>query len=182
VNGINKMASEMYYRLYASVHGLATVSLRLTNTFGPRMDLRNLKKGFVGVFINQALAGKVIRVYGDGAQRRDFNYISDVVQALMLAGSSVLTPGQSFNLGHDQHHSLLEFLETLNRHIPLRYECIPFPAELQAIDIGSYYANYDKFFRLTGWRPQVDLDNGLRLTAQYYAAAQQPARKRGQAL
>lgn len=171
VNGINKLASEMYYRLYANVHGLATVSLRLTNTYGPRMDLQNLKKGFVGVFIKQALAGEVIRVFGDGTQRRDFNYISDVVQALLLAGSSTATCGQCFNLGNAQHHSLIEFLEILNKHIPLRYECIPFPAELRAIDIGSYYANYDRFFHLTGWQPHVSLDAGLQMTAQYYATA-----------
>lgn len=86
VNGINKLAAEKYYSLYHDVHGLPTVSLRLTNTYGPRMELANDSKGFVGVFIRKALLGETIRIYGTGQQRRDFNYVSDVVDALLVAG------------------------------------------------------------------------------------------------
>jgi UDP-glucose 4-epimerase len=175
VNGVNKLAAEMYYMLYAKIHGMSTICLRLTNTFGPRMDLVNRKKGFVGVFIQQALRGEPIRLFGDGQQRRDFNYISDVTQALAMAATCLHSRGESFNIGHHEHYSLIEFLEALQKHCPLDYQCVPFPDEIKVIDIGDFYADYTKFEKLTGWRPQVDLDTGLRLTLDYYRQARQSA-------
>lgn len=175
INGANKLAAEMYFMLYAKIHGMSTISLRLTNTYGPRMDLDNLKKGFVGVFIQQALRGERIRLFGDGQQRRDFNYVSDVAQALALAGKCLQSCGESFNIGHHEHYSLIQFLELLTKHCPLEYQCVPFPSELKAIDIGDYYADYSKFEELTGWRPQVTLDKGLEQTLEFYRQSQQTA-------
>ena len=175
INGINKWAAEMYFTLYAQVYGMSTVSLRLTNTYGPRMDLRNSKKGFVGVFIQQALSGQAIRIFGTGLQRRDFNYVSDVTQALALVGESRAHCGVSFNLGHDEHFSLREFVETLSEHCPVQFEITPFPDELRAIDIGDYYADYSKFRAATGWRPQVGLNEGLQSTMRFYRQAKETA-------
>ena len=90
VNGINKLAAEMYYTLYHDVYSIPTVSLRLTNTYGPRMDLKSAGKGFVGVFVRMALAGETIRIFGDGTQRRDFNYVDDVVQALLVSAGLLI--------------------------------------------------------------------------------------------
>lgn len=175
VNGINKLAADMAFQLYAQVYGMHTVSLRLTNTYGPRMDLHNPQKGFVGVFVRQALEGQRIQVFGDGSQRRDFNYVSDVTRALALAGQCDNASGQCFNLGHNQHYSLLEFLDTLSLHCPLEYACVAFPKDRHAIDIGDYYADYSKFHQLTGWHPRVGLDDGLRRTINFYRRAYEPA-------
>jgi UDP-glucose 4-epimerase len=171
INGIHKWAAETYFTLYAQVHGMSTVSLRLTNTYGPRMDLRNSNKGFVGVFIHQALQGQRIRIFGTGSQRRDFNYVSDVTQALALAGENRTLCGQSFNLGHDEHFTLREFVELLSTHWPVPFEIIPFPEELRTIDIGDYYADYSSFRAATGWRPQVSLQEGLKHTLRYFQQA-----------
>lgn len=168
VNGINKLAAEMYFALYAQVYGMSTISLRLTNTYGPRMDISNLHKGFVGVFIQQALTGRTIRLFGDGSQRRDFNYVSDVVDALMLAGGSNSLCGQCFNLGHEENFSLRDFVEALAKHCPVRFELVPFPDELRAIDIGDYYADFTAFREATGWRPRVCLHEGLERTINFY--------------
>jgi len=168
INGINKWAAEMYFTLYAQVYGMSTVSLRLTNTYGPRMDLRNSRKGFVGVFIQQALNGQPIRIFGTGTQRRDFNYVSDVVHALAMVGESRLFCGQSFNLGHDEHFTLREFVELLSEKCPVDFELIPFPDELRAIDIGDYFADYSRFRAVTGWRPCIGLSEGLQRTIMHY--------------
>jgi nucleoside-diphosphate-sugar epimerase len=175
INGVNKLAAELYFQLYAKIHGMSTISLRLTNTYGPRMDLNNRKKGFVGVFLQQALRGERIRLFGDGQQRRDFNYVSDTTQALAIAATCLQSRGESFNIGHHQHHSLIEFLKLLNQHCPVEFECVPFPSELKAIDIGDYYADYSKFQKLTGWSPQVDLNDGLQRTVHFYRQALQKA-------
>lgn len=168
VNGINKLAAEMYFMLYAKIHGMSTICLRLTNTYGPRMDLVNRKKGFVGVFIHQALGREPIRLFGDGQQRRDFNYVHDVTRALAMAATCVQSSGESFNIGHHHNYSLIEFLELLKKYCPLDYQCVPFPDEIKAIDIGDYFADYSKFEKLTGWKPQVDLDQGLAQTVEFY--------------
>ncbi len=175
INGVNKLAAEMYFKLYAEVYGLSTISLRLTNTYGPRMDLQNRKKGFVGVFIQQALRGERIRLFGDGQQRRDFNFVGDVTRALAVAGESLQVCGESFNIGHHEHYSLFEFVELLAKHCPTEFEFVPFPRDLKAIDIGDYYADYSRFQELTGWSPQIDLDEGLELTLRHYRQLRQAA-------
>jgi len=176
VNGINKLAAEMYYTLYHDVHGLATVSLRLTNTYGPRMDLRSDRKGFVGVFLRKALAGETIRLFGSGEQRRDFNYVDDVVDALLLAGASDGVGGQVFNLGHPRSYSLVDFVDALAVHLAFDRERVPFPPDLAAIDIGDYYGDFGAFSRTTGWLPRVDLAEGLERTIRWF---RDPARGAG---
>ncbi len=173
INGVNKLAAEMYFRLYAEVYDMSTICLRLTNTYGPRMDLNNRKKGFIGVFIQQALRGERIRVFGDGLQRRDFNYIDDVVRALMLAAESVTSRGESFNIGHFENYSLVEFLGLLTKHCAIEFENEPFPPELKSIDIGDYYADFTRFRQLTDWIPQIGLDEGLERTIKFYRQAEQ---------
>jgi nucleoside-diphosphate-sugar epimerase len=168
VNGVNKLAAEMYYTLYHRVYGMRTVSLRLTNTYGPRMDLRTGRKGFVGVFLARALRGETIRVYGTGRQRRDFNYVDDVLDALLLAGERSELHGGAYNLGHPSTYSLLEFLELLRGHCAFEYACVPFPPDAERIDIGDYCADFARFSSATGWRPLVDLAEGLGRTVEFF--------------
>lgn len=168
VNGINKYAAEMYYRLYHEVHGLRCTSLRLTNTYGPRQHLRGNKQGFVGIFIRLALNGEKIRIFGDGRQLRDFNYVDDVVEAFLLATGREDLYGKAYNLGHAERHSLLEFVEILSQHADFDYELVPFPEEHEAIDIGDFYADSSAFQQETGWSPKVDLVEGLGRTVDYF--------------
>jgi nucleoside-diphosphate-sugar epimerase len=168
VNGINNLAAEMYYSLYHTVYGLPTVSLRLTNTYGPRMELDNGRKGFVGIFIGRALRGQSIEIYGSGEQLRDYNYVDDVVEALLIAGRDEQVNGQVFNLGHPEPRSLLEFVETLQGLLDFGYEKVPFPPAAAAIDIGDYYGDASKFREATGWAPVVGLEDGLARTVDYY--------------
>lgn len=168
VNGINKLAAERYYTLYHDVYGMRTVSLRLTNTYGPRMDLRSDTKGFMGIFVRKALLKERISIFGDGRQRRDFNYVDDVVRALLLAGISESVNGQSYNLGFPRPYSLQELVELLQELAAFDYEYVPFPPERKAIDIGDYYADISAYQAATGWQPEVDLRPGLRQTFDFF--------------
>lgn len=174
VNGINKLAAEMYYLLYDRVFGIKSVSLRLTNTYGPRLDLASDVKGFVGIFLRRALRGERIQIYGTGEQKRDFNYVDDVVDALLLAGESDAVNGEVFNLGHPQPATLIEFVETLGRFADFEIEIVPFPEEAKAIDIGDYYADFSKFTRATEWSPKIDLATGIERTLDYFRALGEP--------
>ena len=168
VNGINNRAAEMYYELYHQVHGIESVCLRLTNTYGPRMDLRTGDKGFVGVFLRRALLGQDLELYGGGGQRRDFNYVADVVDALVRAATGPGLAGHIFNLGHPQNHSIAELACILGDLTGCVARAIPFPAELQAIDIGDYSGDFGRFERATGWRPEIDLAVGLERTVAFF--------------
>jgi UDP-glucose 4-epimerase len=168
VNGINKLAAELYYTLYHNVHGIATVSLRLTNTYGQRMDLNSDIKGFAGIFIRKALRGERIQLFGTGEQRRDFNHVDDVVDALLQAAMTPSVNGEVYNLGHGEHHSLIEFLEILQEFTTFEVELVPFPPAAQAIDIGDYYGDFSKFTATTGWEPSISLRTGLQKTIDYF--------------
>lgn len=171
VNGINKIAAEHYYQLYQQIYGIQSTILRLTNTYGPRMDLDSNSKGFVGIFVRKALKRENISIFGDGLQRRDFNHVLDVCNALIQAITSDKAMGEVYNLGFHKHYSLLEFTEMLTKHTSSPFTLVPFPPEHKAIDIGDYYGSYQKFANDAGWQPQIDLAEGLAGTIAFFRDA-----------
>lgn len=169
VNGINKIAGEMYHLLYNNVYGIRACSLRLTNTYGPRMLMKHNRQGFVGVFIRQAMNGEEIKIFGDGKQRRDFNYVDDVVEAFLLVGADDRANGDAFNLGSSEVFNHLDFVKTLIAVAGAgSYTIVPFPENKKKIDIGDYYGNYEKIRSLVGWQPATPLKAGLSKTVAYF--------------
>ncbi len=170
VNGINKLAGDLYHQLYHRVHGIRAVVLRLTNTYGPRMRVVDARQTFLGIWIRHILEGRPIIVYGDGGQVRDFNYVDDVVEAMLLTAHSEETNGEVFNLGEEHPLSLKETAELLIRcHGRGSYELVPFPPERKSIDIGDYCGDFRKISAQLSWKPSVSLTSGLERTLNYYA-------------
>lgn len=169
VNGINKLAAEHYHLLYQRVYGTRAVCLRLTNTYGPRQLIHHNRQGFIAWFIRQAVEGGVIELYGEGRQRRDMNYVDDVVEALLLAGASEEAEGEVYNLGGGEPVSLAELAEEL---ISLTgrgsVRTVPFPPERQMIDVGNTHSSFAKIESALGWRPTTPLREGLRRTVEFY--------------
>ena len=169
VNGINKLAGEWYHLLYNDVYGIRASALRLTNTYGPGMRVRDARQTCQGIWIRNVIQGKTVQVYGDGLQVRDFNYVDDVVDALMRAASDPASEGQVFNLGAEDVISLKALAEKLVAlHGSGRYEVVPFPPERKAIDIGDYYSEFSKIRNVLGWVPKISLDDGLARTLGYF--------------
>jgi UDP-glucose 4-epimerase len=169
VNGINKVSGEMYHLVYHSVYGIRASSLRLTNTYGPRQLIRHNRQGFIGWFMRQVVLGEEIQIFGDGQQRRDFDYVDDTVDAFLRAGASDAADGQVFNLGGDEAVSLLD-LTRLMIEIAGRgsYRLVPFPPERKRIDIGDFHADTTRIRTVLGWQPRVPLRDGLARTIEYY--------------
>lgn len=170
VNGVNKMAGEAYHILYHDVYGIAATALRLTNTYGPRMRIKDARQTFVGVWLKSVLENTPFEVWG-GAQKRDFTYVDDAVEAFLLAALTPETKGKVFNLGGERAVSLEALADLLiaangggdfTRH--------DFPAERRRIDIGDYYAADALFSRVTGWRHTVALEDGLKRSLDYFRA------------
>jgi nucleoside-diphosphate-sugar epimerase len=168
VNGINKLAGEYYHLLYQRTYGLHSAVLRLTNTYGPRQQIRSDRQSFIGIMIRQALRGDTLQVFGSGRQLRDFNHVDDVVRALLLAGATESCFGRVLNLGAPRHYSLLEFVAELHAACPLRHQLVPFPDDRKIIDIGDYYGDYSAFAEATGWQPAIALAEGLASTLAHY--------------
>lgn len=170
VNGINKISGEMYHLVYHSVYGIRASSLRLTNTYGPRQLIRHNRQGFIGWFVRKAVLGEEIQVFGDGRQKRDFDYVDDVVDAFLRAGAMDAADGQVFNLGGDTPIALLDLaglmLELAGRGG--RVSVVPFPEERKKIDIGDFYADASKIKGALGWQPRTPLREGLARTLAYY--------------
>lgn len=169
VNGINSIAGESYHILYHQVYGIRTTSLRLTNTYGPRMLIRHNRQTAIGWLIRLAVEGKPIDLFGDGQQRRDFNYVDDVVEAILLAATNPAAEGEIFNLGGDPV-SLRDTVEQLVEvaESPGGYRLVPFPPERKAIDIGDVYTDYTKIARTLGWQPRTPLREGLSRSVAFY--------------
>jgi UDP-glucose 4-epimerase len=169
VNGINKMAGEWYHILYNNVYGIRAASLRLTNTYGPRQLIKHNRQGFMSVFIRQILDGETIRVFGDGKQIRDFNYVDDVVDAFLLVAAYSDCDGLIFNLGGDEPMQLLDLVKLMIEIAGSgSYEIVPFPEEKKRIDIGDYYGDYRRIKAILGWKYRIAMREGLQKTFDYY--------------
>lgn len=169
VNGINKMAGEWYHILYNNVYGLRACSLRLTNTYGPRMLVKNSRQTAIGWFIKQVLDGEEVQLFGDGSQLRDFTFVDDAADAFLRAGASDVSNGQVFNVGGDEPISLRDLLDAMIEIAGTgRYRLVPFPEDKKAIDIGSVYADDSKIRRALGWEPRTSLRDGLARTIAFY--------------
>lgn len=169
INGANKTAAERYHLIYHHVHGIRSFSLRLTNIYGPRHQMRNSRQGIINWFIRLALEDGVIPIYGDGRQIRDCNFVEDVVEAMLMGVESGRAEGQVFNLGGDEPRSLLELAEAIVKIAGRgRIEMAEFPASHKAIEIGSYHADSSRFRQATGWKPGVSLEDGLARTIEFY--------------
>ncbi|MBI3825233.1 MAG: NAD-dependent epimerase/dehydratase family protein [Candidatus Rokubacteria bacterium] len=170
VNGINKMAGEWYHILYNNVYGIRACALRLTNTYGPRMRVKDARQTFLGIWIRLVLQGRPFEVW-EGEQLRDFTYVDDAVEAFLLAATRESATGRVFNLGGESPISLRELAGLL---VELngggRYVQRAFPPERKRIDIGDYYSDHRLIRGELGWGPTVPLREGLRRTLDFYRA------------
>jgi len=170
VNGINKLAGEWYHLLYNNVYGIRACALRLTNTYGPGMRVKDARQTFLGIWIRLLLEGKPIKVFGDGLQLRDFNYVDDCVEALLLAGASDQANGKVYNLGGSEVIGLKDLSKMMvNLGHGGSFELAPFPSDKKAIDIGDYYSDFSLITKELGWVPKIDLKDGLKRTLNYYS-------------
>jgi len=168
VNGINKQAGEAYHLLYNEVHGIRSCVLRLTNTIGPGMRIKDARQTFLGVWIRAVLEGKPVEVWG-GDQIRDFTYVDDAVDAFLLAATSPAAVGRVFNLGGRERVSLRDLAALLIEAAGGgRQVTRAFPPDRRKIDIGDFYSDFGLIERTLGWSPRVGLRPALERTLAFY--------------
>ncbi len=169
VNGITKHAAERFHLLYHEVHGVRSTVVRLTNVFGPRQRLRDDFQGFLPIFIRRALLGQPISLFGDGSQERDCLYVDDVVDCLVRAATTREAVGEVFNVGNDERLSLRAIADLIVAAAGSgSVECVPWPPDRDAIDIGSYFGDSSKAKRVLGWSLETTFARGIARTVAFY--------------
>ena len=168
VNGIHKLSAELYHQLFDTVYGLKSTIVRLTNTYGPRMRIKDARQTFLGLWIHKVLKDETIEVWG-GEQLRDFSFVDDTVEALLLLGQHKDSIGMVYNVGGDEVLSLREIAECLVSMCGMgKISTHPFPEERRRIDIGDYYADSSRLRQSTGWKAKVSFVQGVEKTAEFY--------------
>lgn len=168
INGVHKVAAEWYHTLYHEVHGIRSQALRFTNTIGPRMRVRDARQTFVGIWIRLLVEGRPFEVWG-GEQVRDFTYVDDAVEALLLVAANGSTEGQVFNVGGDPGVTLRKLADMLVEvNGGGEYRVCSYPDSRKSIEIGDYVANDGLLRGEVGWAPRVSLREGLKRTIEYY--------------
>jgi len=169
VNGVNKHAGEQLHLLYNDVYSIRSCALRLTNTYGPCMRIKDARQTFLGIWIRNLLTNKPLHVFGDGNQLRDFNYVDDVVDALICAAGNNSSFGKSINLGSREVISLSSLAKKLTQMVQgSTFHIVEFPPQRKQIDIGDYYSDITLANDILGWSPKVNLEEGLKRTIAYY--------------
>lgn len=168
--GASKLAGEAYCSAYARTFGVETVCLRFGNVYGPRSAH---KSSVVAKFIGAALTGKDLEIYGNGKQTRDFIYIDDLIEALLLAVDSKGTAGEVFQIATNSETTIDELVERLKTvlaevgipSIRVRYE------QARVGDVLRNFSDTSKAQRILGWRQRISLDEGLRRTAGWFLSS-----------
>ena len=176
--GINNQAAESYHLWYRNF-GIKSSILRLTNTYGPRHQMKT-PDGFLNWFIKKSLDGEEIELWGGGESLRDFNYVADVVEALLMVMAQK-TDGEIYNLGSylckvGKYGDSCNNLKTVSEIAQLVVELsqkgsvkvVPYPEDKKSIEPGNFFANITKIYNDVGWRPSTELKEGIKKTIKFY--------------
>lgn len=179
--GIHKYAAEFHHLWYARAFGFEASSLRLTNTYGPRQQMKDAEHGFLNWFIRQALEERELQLWGGGISLRDFNFVDDVVEALLMTMASPKTCNRVYNLGcyidesgtyKDVTQSISSVGDAARKVVAVagtgRIKDIPYPEDKRAIEPGHVYLDASRINREIGWRPRVSFEEGIRRTIDFY--------------
>ena len=151
------------------MYGLRVSALRLTNTYGPRMRVKDARQTFLGYWLRMVVEQNEFVVFGDGSQLRDFNFVDDVVDAFLVTAADESADGRVYNLGAEPAVSLGALAELLVSVAGCgTFRVVPFPPDRKAIDIGDYFADASRIRSELGWVPRIDLEEGLRRSVAFF--------------
>jgi UDP-glucose 4-epimerase len=166
---LSSLTAQKLFKIYNDNQGVRSVTLRLTNIYGERAQMKHSRFGVANWFIRLALDDGTIKVFGDGSILRDFLYMDDTTDAIMMCALSEKALGEVFNVGNDKPSSFLGLAETVVRIAGSgRWEFAPFSPERAALEPGDFYSDITKIRSVVGWEPGVGLEEGVKKTIEYY--------------
>jgi UDP-glucose 4-epimerase len=166
---LSSLTAQQLFKIYHDNHGVRSVTLRLTNIYGERAQMNHDRFGVVNWFIRLALDNQSIKVFGDGLLLRDFLYVQDAVDAIIMAAASEKAYGELFNLGGDTPLNFKELAGAIVKTTGSgNWEYAPFSAERAKLEPGDFYSDISKINRIVGWKPAYNIMQGLANTIDYY--------------
>jgi len=169
VYGINKLACEKYFILYNKVYGMDSCSVRISYNYGPRQMVRHLDYGIFNYFVRMAIEGKEIAIYEPGTQLRDYNYVEDSIDAMILCSQSKKAFGEVFMLGSGKPIKFIDMVKSIVEATGTgSCKLVPWPKERKAIEKGDYFASFEKIKNTLGWIPKTTFSKGLKKTVEFY--------------
>lgn len=167
--GIHKLTGEQYLSLYHGTYGIRTTILRIANPYGERQQIKHSKYSLPGWFMRCAMEGKEIRIFGNGRQLRDYIYVTDVADAFLRVAASPKSDGEIFNCGSGKSHEFRHMVEMIVKVVGRgKVTHIPWPQDYERIETGDYVLDITKLKKMTGWAPQVGLEEGIRRMFEFY--------------
>jgi UDP-glucose 4-epimerase len=171
---ITNLTAEKMLLMYHDVHDVRGVSLRITNTYGPRHQMKHNRYGVVNWFVRLAMDDRTIPLMGDGKILRDYLFIEDLVDALLSVALCDDAFGEVFNVGISQGITFMELAKMIVELVGLgRIEYVPFSPERKILEPGDFMGDYRKIEKIIGWRARTELRQGLIKTIDYYRQYQQ---------
>ena len=169
IYGIHKLTGEKYHRYYYDAFNLNTVSVRIANPYGPKQQMKHSEWGIVNWFIRQAMDSNPITVYGEGLQKRDYIYVSDIADALIAVAKSDKTNGEVYNAGSGEGTSFINMVKEIANIVDNTViKKIPWPKDRELVETGNYISDLKKIKKDTGWAPKIQLAKGLEKTYKFY--------------
>lgn len=166
---ISNLTAEKIIKVYNDNFGIRCVLLRLTNIYGPRAQMRTHHYGVANWFVRLAIDNETIQVFGDGQLKRDFLYVDDCVDALLMSAAKEDAYGQIFNVGVDKPVTFIELVKTIiDISKSGKWEFAPFSPERAAQEPGDFFSDITKIKKHVGWSPKVSLKSGMEVTVKYY--------------
>jgi UDP-glucose 4-epimerase len=165
----NKSASEKYVLIYGSAYNLRTCVVRLANNFGPRSCIKNPDFGFINYFVGLAMQNKDIPIFGDGLQLRNFSYVEDSVNALILASLNEDANNKVLFAVSDDQYSIKDVTALLTEIIGGKVKFVPWPPERKSIEVGDAKISNKMIKKILNWSPSFKLEQAFILTKEYYS-------------
>lgn len=169
IYAINKYTAEQYYLLYSQLYNINAIVLRISNPYGPYQSFRNHNYGILNNFIHKALNHKSIEIFGDGKQKRDFLYITDLTGLLAQFIQSEDLPNKIFNIGSHNPVELIETVKIIKKYVPnLDYKNVQWPEIDKKIETGDYISDISRAISELKWEPTTNIETGIKKTIDFY--------------
>lgn len=169
IYAVTNLTAEKMVLVYHEIFGIKGVCLRITNTYGPRHQMQHDEYGVFNWFIRKAIDDDAIPVFGDGKIVRDFLYVEDLVECMLMTALTDEAYGDVFNVGTGIPVSFIELAERIVKIAGTgRVEFREFTKERKEVEPGDYYADITKIKRVVGWEPKTPLDEGIKKTIEFY--------------
>lgn len=169
IYAVTNLTAEKMILVYHDIHKIQGICLRITNTYGERHQMQHDEFGVMNWFIRKAMDDETIPVFGDGMILRDFLYVGDLVECFLMVATCPQVYGEVFNVGTGVP---ISFIDVARKIVDIAgsgtVNFTEFTPERKEVEPGDYYTDITKIKRMTGWKPTISLDEGIKRTIAFY--------------